>query len=427
MRDYIMEHQEELWQVAQALFAEPEPAMAEHKSAQRVADLLRSNGFAVEMGIGGLPTAFVARWGEGRPVLAFLAEYDALPGMGQAVVPEKSPLPGCGQACGHHVLGVACAGAGMALKEALEKQGLPGTVLVYGCPAEEKLSGKVQMAEAGCFDGIDAAITWHPGDNNRVNEEVWLAKDTRIFRFYGKTAHAAEAPHLGRSALDAAELMNVGANYLREHVPDGVRLHYVYRHGGEVPNIVPDYAETEYYVRGGDQKTVVEVGERLDKVAAGAALMTETRVESESIARCAETKLNHTLNQVFYQAMTQTPLPDYTPEELAFAQKIWEDCGWADGTAPFGGLLPLGSYRGYFMASTDAANVSQLAPFVMIRAAIACKGTPLHHWAFAAQGGSTIGQKGMLYAAEAMARGAWRLATEPELLQAAWAEFEGKA
>lgn len=406
------------------LFEHPELALEETASANYLADLLAREGFSVTRGIGGLPTAFVAQWGSGKPVLGFLAEYDALPGLGQAPVPHREPLPGCGHGCGHNLLGLADAAAAMALKHQMETEGLAGTIRVYGCPAEETLYGKVAMLKEGCFDGLDAAITWHPMDGNRVSEEVWLAMDVKRFRFYGKTAHAAGAPHLGRSALDAAELMNIGSNYLREHVPDDVRIHYAYLHGGEAANIVPDYAETEYYIRSRSRITADDVTARIDNIAKGAAFMTDTRVEVELKTRCAETKLNHTLIDVFYQAMAQTPLPEYTPAEQEFAAQICEAAGFAVTNTPFDGLQPKRNRDGYVSVSTDVSNVSQVIPTVMIHAATACKGTPLHHWAFTAQAGMSIGHKGMLYAAEAMAIGALSLLQNPRVLEAAWAEHQ---
>ena len=417
---WIQEHTEELVNTADYIFRHPELSKEEVVSSACLSDYLEEKGFRITKGIAGLQTAFVAEWGTGKPILGFLAEYDALPGLGQEPVCTYQPLKTPGHGCGHNLLGTACAGAACALKERMEKAQLSGTIRVYGCPAEEIIIGKIQMNEAGVFDDLDAAITWHPFDRNRVSYDIWQAQDMKNYKFYGVKAHASKHPELGRSALDAAELMNVGVNYLREHVADDVRIHYTYTNTDGPANIVPDFASTNYFIRSSKRSRTEDASNRVDDCAKGAALMTGTRVEIELVTSNQEMKVNRPLAEAFYQAMTETSLPEYTKEELQFAETITKEAGLINDGNYFGGLEPLEDQPVLLAIGTDVSEVSHTVPTVMLSAATMCKGTPLHHWSAAAQSGMSIGQKGMLYVAECMAKGALGLLEDPKILKEAW-------
>ncbi|WP_143316506.1 amidohydrolase [Clostridium sp. HBUAS56017] len=410
------ENSSDVWKIAEFIFENPELSLEEKKSSRCLANFMEDQGFSIEWKVAGLETAFVATWGAGKPVLGFLAEYDALPGLGQKPVDRRSEIEGCGHGCGHSVLGVGAAAAAVALKKELELSGKSGTIKLFGCPAEEIMYGKIIMTEQGCFDDLDAAITWHPSDVNRVGEDIYQAMDCKKFRFFGVTSHASGSPHLGRSALDAAELMNVGVNYLREHVTDDVRIHYTYLDAGVKPNIVPDFAQTSYYIRGNSRKHVDDASQRIERIAQGAALMTDTRYESELVSNCKETKLNFTLLDTFYEAMTEVPVPKYTEEEIQFAKSISEAANLDNEGKYFDGLQKYERRAKDIYISTDVSNVSHKVPTVTLNAATACKGTPLHHWAFTAQTGSTIGFKSMIYVAKCMALGGLKLIDNPEIL-----------
>lgn len=422
MRDEILRKMKE---TADDIFCHPELSMQEKYSSRRMAQFLESEGFEVSWGTAGFETAFTAEWGSGEPVIGFLAEYDALPGLAQECVSEQKGSGGPGHGCGHNLLGSACAGAACALKDRMEEEGMEGTVRVYGCPAEEIVVGKIRMNEQGTFDDLAAAVTWHPFDRNRVSYDIWQAQDIKNYKFYGKAAHASKHPEMGRSALDAAELMNVGVNYLREHVADDVRMHYTYTNTDGPANVVPPYAATNYFIRSGKWERTLDASERVDNCARGAALMTGTRVEIERVTCNKEMKPNRTLAEVFYEEMQKVPVPEYTKEELAFAERITENAGLGkeDPAKLFSGLEPLEEKPVPLAIGTDVSDVSHTVPTVMLSAACMCKGTPLHHWAATAQAGMSIGQKGMLYAAECMYRGAYRLVKEPGLLRKAWQEM----
>ena len=419
---WVEEHTEELTETADFIFCHPELSKEEVISSAHLASYLEANGFRITKGIADLPTAFAAEWGSGKPILGFLAEYDALPGLGQEPVCTHQPLRTPGHGCGHNLLGTACAGAACALKERMEAEHFSGTIRVYGCPAEEIILGKIQMNEAGVFDDLDAAITWHPFDRNRVSYDIWQAQEVKNYKFYGKTAHASKHPEMGRSALDAAELMNVGVNYLREHVADDVRMHYTYTNTDGPANIVPDYAATNYYIRSADWKRTADASERVDNCAKGAALMTGTRVEIETVIKHKEMKVNRVLSEVFYHAMEQVPAPEHTAEELEYAKKITESAGLDNQGIYFKGLEPLENEPVRLAIGTDVSDMSHTVPTVMLSAAAMCRGTALHHWAATAQVGMSIGSKAMFYVAECMALGAAKLLERPEILEKAWEE-----
>jgi aminobenzoyl-glutamate utilization protein B len=440
LSDWLDERSERFVAMSDTIWREPQVALRESAAcALQIADL-RADGFRIQENVGGLPTAFVAEWGSGGPIIGFLGEYDALPNLSQENGPEQQQLvpQGPGHGCGHNMLGTACLASAVVLKSWLEQTGQPGTVRYYGCPAEETITGKVFMARAGVYDDLDAAITWHPNWINSVSKGSSLAVDNLKFRFHGRTAHAAAAPELGRSALDAVELMNIGVNFMREHVIDPVRIHYVITNGGGAPNVVPDEAEVWYFVRAPLRAQVEETTARVRKIAEGAAMMTETTVEEVYMCGAYNTISNLYLSDLALAAMHEIGPIEFTDEERAFAAKIVE--GYPAGTRetslasshlplsllaqPLNGDVHAASDEGRVMSgSTDVGDVSWITPTTMLSTATWALGIPAHSWGITATGAMSIGHKGMLYAAKAMALVGYDLFTEPEHLERAKAEF----
>lgn len=406
INNWLTANKEELIHIASDIFCHPEIAYQETYSSKRLADFLEEKGFSVTWKTAGIDTAFTAIWGFGKPMLGFLAEYDALPEIGHA--------------CGHNLLGTAVCAAACALKDDMAASGTPGTILVYGCPAEEIMSGKIVMNDAGVFDNLDVGVMWHPFDRNRISNDIWQSQDIKNYTFHGISAHAAKSPEDGRSALDAAELMNVGVNYLREHVSDDVRMHYAYLPNGIPANVVPDLAKTNYFIRSSKRSRTEDASRRVDDCAKGAALMTGTTVDIELVKSCKEMKVNRVLAELYYDAMTRIPVPEYTSEELAFAADISKEAGFENHGVYFSGLEPLEAVSVPISIGTDASQVSHTIPLITISATTMCKGTPLHHWAAAKQAGMSIGHKGMLYAARCMAEGTKLLIETPGALEKVW-------
>ena len=423
--NWLDNHRDELIQKSCYIFEHPETAYKEKLSSKCLADYLETQGFQIEWNTAGIETAFTAAWTNSDiditkiqpagknvsssnkvPIIGFLAEYDALPEIGHA--------------CGHNLLGTAVCAAACALKADYESSGEPIVIRVYGCPAEEIMSGKIIMDEQNVFDDLSVAVTWHPFDRNRVSNDIWQAQDIKNYTFHGLSSHAAKAPEKGRSALDAAELMNVGVNYLREHVPGDVRMHYAYIDNGLPANVVPDIAKTNYFIRSYLRSRTEDASERVDNCARGAALMTDTTVDIELVASCSEMKVNRVLTELYYDAMTRVPTPAYTPEELDFAKQIIEEAGLINDGTLFSGLEPLEDEPVPIAIGTDASQVSHTVPLITLSAATMCKGTPLHHWAAARQAGMTIGQKGMFYVARCMAEGTKLLMETPGSIEKAW-------
>lgn len=296
--DWIASHEAELTDIAHDIFCHPELAYEEIYSSKRLASFLENQGFQITWKTAGIDTAFTATWGNGSPRLGLLAEYDALPEIGHA--------------CGHNLLGTGVCTAACALKNDMETSKTPGTILVYGCPAEEIMSGKIVMTRAGVFDDLDVAVMWHPFDRNRISNDIWQAQDVKNYTFHGISAHASRSPEEGRSALDAAELMNIGVNYLREHVPGDVRMHYAYIDNHIPANVVPDTAKTNYFIRSSLRSRTEDASRRVDDCARGAALMTGTSVDIELVKSCREMKINRALTKLYYKAMTKIDTPTYT-------------------------------------------------------------------------------------------------------------------
>lgn len=399
----------------------------EVKSSALLQETLRKEGFTVETGVADIPTAFVATYGSGSPVIGILAEFDALPGLAQEAVPEKKPIAGQagGHGCGHHLFGAASVAAGVSIKKLIEEKKLTGTIKVYGCPAEEGGSGKVYMVRAGLFNNVDVAIHWHPGDGNGVTMTSALANSSAKFRFYGLSAHAAGAPERGRSSLDAVESMNYMVNLMREHIPQETRIHYVITNGGKAPNVVPDFAEVYYYVRHPKRDQVKQIFERVVTAAKAAALGTETKMDYEIIGGTHDLLLNRTLGEAMQKNLERVGGVKYTEEEKAFASKIQSSFAYkAPAIESADSIKPLKIEMDAGGGSTDVGDVSYALPTVGLRAATWAPGTPAHSWQAVACGGTEIGTKGMLVAAKTMALTAIDLFTNPALIQQSKDEFQ---
>ena len=399
----------------------------EVKSSALHVQHLKEAGFTVETGVAGIPTAFVATYGSGQPAIGILAEYDALPGLAQNAVAEKSAIAGknSGHGCGHHLFGTASVSAGIAIKELIAAGKLKGTIKVYGCPAEEGGSGKVFLVRAGVFNDLDAVIHWHPDDANAVSTTSALANKSAKFKFYGVSAHAAAAPDQGRSSLDAVEAMDNMVNMMREHIPQETRIHYVITSGGKAPNVVPDFAEVYYYVRHPRRKEVVEIFDRVVKAAEGAALGTGTTMKYDIIGGTHDLLINKTLAEVMQTNLERVGGVTYSEEEKAFAKKLLPTfIGAPIPIETAGTVKPLSYISEGNSGSTDVGDVSYTKPTVGLRGATWVPGTPAHSWQAVASGGTEIGTKGMLVASKTMALTAIDLMTNPTLIQKATDEFK---
>jgi aminobenzoyl-glutamate utilization protein B len=400
----------------------------ETKSSALLQSTLRAAGFTVQAGVADMPTAFVATYGSGSPVIGLLAEFDALPGVSQAADPEKKARPevNAGHACGHHLFGAASTHAAVVLKHWMQATGQKGTLRVYGTPAEEGGSGKVYLVRAGLFNDVDAVMHWHAGDRNAVRLSSSLANISGKFRFRGVAAHAAASPERGRSALDGVEAMNHMVNLLREHVPDTTRIHYVITKGGEAPNVVPAFAESYFYVRSPSRQIVTDVWDRVTKAAQGAALGTGTTVDWEITGGVYELLGNEALARAMHTNLETVGGVTYTAEEKAFAAKIGKTLFGKPTAVETAALVmpfdPKSASSGG--GSTDVSDVSWATPTVGLNAATWVPGTPSHSWQAVAAGGTTIGLKGMIVAAKTLALTGVDLFTQPALLQQAKAEFE---
>ncbi|HLF47359.1 MAG TPA: amidohydrolase [Chitinophagaceae bacterium] len=410
----------QIWEFAEVGFKE-------EKSSALLQQTLKDNGFLVEAGVAGMPTAFIASYGSGLPVIGILAEFDALPGLAQTADPVKTPIEGkiAGHACGHHLFGVASVAAAIEVKKLLEQKKITGTVRLYGCPAEEGGSGKVYMTRDGLFKDVDVVIHWHAGDKNSITMTSALANKSAKFRFRGFSAHASASPEKGRSALDAVEAMNNMVNMMREHIPQETRIHYVITSGGKAPNIVPDFAEVYYYVRHPQKDDVMKIFDRVVKAAEGAALGTETKMEYEVIGGTHDLLLNNTLASVMQQNLDRVGGVSYTNEEINFAKKIQSSFNFSfPAIETAGEIVPLKLVGDAGGGSTDVGDVSYAVPTVGMRSATWVPGTPAHSWQAVACGGTEIGTKGMLVAAKTMALTAFDLYTTSGHIIKAKEEFK---
>jgi len=410
--------------VARQIWEWAELGYKEDKSSALLAAELAKAGFKVTRGVAGIPTAFTAEWGSGGPVIGVLGEFDALPGISQDAVPVRDPVEGktAAHACGHNLFGAGSVTAAIAIKRWLEASGTPGRIRFYGTPAEEGGSGKVYMVREGLFKDIDFALHWHPGSENSAAAQTSLANRSAKFRFTGKAAHAAGAPAQGRSALDGVEAMNMMVNMMREHTTMDSRIHYVITEGGSAPNVVPDAAESFYYVRHSRTDEVEAMWTRLEAAAKGAAMGTGTEVTWEVIHGNNPLLVNETLARMMDGKLRQLGGLSLTPEETAFATEIGKTLAQPKPVASAGEIQPYGKSLGY--GSTDVGDVSWATPTVGLNTATWAPGTPAHSWQSAAASGASLGFKGAQLAAKAMTLAAIQLFTDPALRTAARAEFD---
>jgi aminobenzoyl-glutamate utilization protein B len=437
---WISANESRIIQISDSIWEFAELGLQEFKSSALLAEELKRNGFKVEMGVAGMPTAFVATYGSGKPAIGIMGEYDALAGVSQKAVPHREPLveaaPGHG--CGHNIHGTSGMAAAIATKVAMEETRIKGTVKFFGTPAEETAGGKVYMVRDGVFDDMDAALSHHPGSMNTGGYSGNNAVNDVKFHFYGVAAHAAGSPEQGRSAIDAVELMNVGVNYLREHIIQEARVHYVVSSGGEQPNVVPAYASSWYYIRAPEREQVEQIYARILDVAKGAAMMTGTTLKVEYVGGLYSKILNRALDDLIVSNMREIGPPEYTEEEKSFAKEIsktitpeakrdwlikskrpdWEKLVdiELDRTVP-------DTWERWGAGSTDVSDVSWKVPAMELTTATFVLGSPGHSWQNVAQSGMGIGHKSLIFAAKTMTASALDLMTKPDLLKKVKDEF----
>ncbi|MFL2863866.1 MAG: amidohydrolase [Pirellulaceae bacterium] len=421
----IEQRGEAAWERAKQIWAWAEPGYQESKSSKLLADDLAAAGFKVERGVANIPTAFTATYGEDEPVIGILGEFDALPGLNQQARPERGKLEDSdtnyGHGCGHHLFGVASAEACVAIAKQIKDGTFKGTVRFYGCPAEEGGSAKVFMVQAGLFKDCDTVLHWHPSSTNSAGDRSTLARNAVKFRFYGKAAHAAGAPEQGRSALDAVELTNFAAQLLREHTPDGTRIHHVITAGGEAPNVVPEFAEVYYYIRHPKSQVARELYARLVKCAQAGALATETKLEIDFQGGIVEILPNNILASITLKNLRNLNKLAWNNEETQFAARIQNTL---DNPIPLTSIKHVVDVSGTIgMGSTDVGDVSWVVPTTGFNTACFVPGTPGHSWQAVACGGTTVARKGMHLAARVLAATAYDLFSSPEVMTAAQAEL----
>lgn len=422
----VEKHQKDLISISDQIWEAAEIAFQETKSAKLLADYAEANGFTVERGVAGMPTAFVATYGSGSPVIGILGEFDALPGLSQNAVPTKDPMTegGAGHGCGHNMFGTASLGAAIAAKELMDQGKISGTIKFFGCPAEEKYFGKVWMVREGLFDEVDAVLDWHPGAETKVGVQTGLALVDFIVEFSGQAAHAAADPWNGRSASDALELYTSGINAYREHIKPTVRIHYHIQDAGKVVNVVPDYSKIWVRVRDSNKDGVDPVYAHVKRMAEGAAIMANVEHKVSLVSGIYEILVNRTGGAAMQENLELLGDIEYTEEEVAYGKKIQEatgkpQIGMKAKVQPLEATLPEG--RG---GSTDVGDVSWVVPVVRMSATVAPSGTPWHSWAVVACGGMSIGHKGMLFATKALGMTMIDLFQDKELLEGVKAEFK---
>ena len=450
----IDEKADRLAEVSDGVWECAELAFSEYKSVEYIMDTLKEEGFEVKYPVYNVPTAFTGSFGSGKPVIGILGEFDALANLNQkadSFVREAEKPGASGHGCGHNLLGTGSLAAAIAVKEYLQKTGKSGTVIYYGCPGEEGGSGKAFMAREGAFDGLDFAVTWHPSELNAINVDSSLANIQVLYKFTGISAHAAGNPEMGRSALDALELMNVGVNFLREHMIDEARIHYAIKDAGGIsPNVVQNYAEVLYLIRAPKSSMVQELFARVNKIAEGMAMATETTVEYEIIKMCANTIPNTVIEKEFKKAFDEIPMPEYTAEEVEYAKKLSAAAEMGRGrvlTTQIDRMMrsenkeflesKIGAPLHNFIVpyeeehiskigkgSTDVGDVSFQCPTSQIGTATWVPDSGGHSWQIVSQGKSSIAHKGTIYAGKVMAAAAIDMLENPELIAAAKAEYD---
>ncbi|MEO9661859.1 MAG: amidohydrolase [Maribacter dokdonensis] len=415
---------DEYGNIAQNIWEFAEMGYQEEQSSGLLQKTLKDAGFSIKTGVAGIPTAFIAEYGSGSPVIAIMGEYDALPGLSQKATAEKeSAGAAAGHACGHHLFGTASTAAAISTKEWLEANKAKGTIRFYGTPAEEGGSGKVYMVREGLFNDVDIALHWHPGSQNAASAGAALANKSAKFRFHGISAHAAGSPEKGRSALDGVEAMNLMINMMREHIPQEARIHYVITAGGKAPNVVPDFAEVYYYARHNRRDVVIDIFDRMVKAAEGAALGTGTTMDYEMIGGTHELLPNLTLQKVMHDNLSEVGGIEYTAEEKEFADKIAVTLGQEKADLATAKNVQPYKTEARAYGSTDVGDVSFTVPTVGFGTATWVPGTPAHSWQAVAAGGTSIGRKGMMVAAKTLTKTAIDLFKDKKLVETAKAEF----
>jgi len=444
--NWIKENRQRLIDISNQIWEFAEVGFQEFKSTELLIKTLQEEGFSVEKNVAGMPTAFYASYGNKKPVIAILGEYDALPGLSQIAEPIQKQLkegaPGHG--CGHNLLGTGSLGAVLAVKNAILAGDIDGTIRYYGCPAEEKFNSKGYMINAGAFKDVDIALTWHPAFLNALTDVSLLAIYYVKFRFHGRTAHAAFDPQNGRSALDAVELMNIGVNYMREHMIPEARIHYVITNGGKAPNVVPDEAEVYYFIRAPEHHTVENLYKRVIKIVEGAALMTETKMEIDFLGGTYSPLHNDVVGSVILSKMKRIGSPKFDEKDREFAERLKKTIpsGALDAYAsvippnfqkmaeqifsqPLNTIIIPSMGKGKIMpGSSDVSDVSRVTPLGEFATTCQIMGSPQHSWQNVCTSGMSIGHKGMLTAAKILALSAIEFMSNPELVYEAKKEFE---
>lgn len=431
---YLEERAEDFYKLSDKIWENAEIRFKEKQSVKDYVAFLKNEGFSITVGQAGLNTGFRAEWGSGKPVIGFLGEYDALAGLSQKAgvsVKESLVEDGNGHGCGHNLLGVGALMGAVGFKHYLETEGKTGTVVFFGCPAEEGGSGKTFMAREGCFDQLDLALSWHPNDCNMMPPGPVLANDSIRYSFTGKASHAAAAPEAGRSALDALELMNIGVQFLREHIPSTARIHYAITNAGGIsPNIVQPYASALYQIRAPFAPLLSDLYERVNNIAKGAAMMTETQLEIKFLKGTSNTVLIPALDEVMYNNMCEIPNPVERADDIAFAREIVKTQMPADSIPENvfdlkprnwnkSGNIPI-------PGSSDVGDVSWVCPVSQCGTSTWPVGTAAHSWQAVACGKSDFAHKGMLYAGQIIAATAVDVCNNPEIIETAWRQLKAK-
>jgi aminobenzoyl-glutamate utilization protein B len=447
---FVKENEEDLKKLHHELWENPEGSFHEYKTSALLIQAFKAAGFSVNSGIGDMPTAFTAEWGSGKPVIAIATDLDALPGLSQERAnPEYNPIPNQthGHGCGHSAISAGAYSAVLAVQAWLKETGASGTIRFLGCPAEEGGAGKVFLIRAGVFDDIDVVLTWHPGTGNGAGGHRMISIVAVDYEFFGSSAHAALEPHLGRSALDAAELMNIGVNYLREHMLSNARVHYAYGDaGGKAANVVQNYVKLHYIIRAPQVDDVAELLERVNDISRGAALMTGTSVKNRVTSSTSDVVPNATVSKIISDAYVAVGPPPFDDEDFKIARQFFSSLSDVAKQSAINRLTaehgkeraeeiirtkPLATginvFKGieavYGTASTDFGDVTHIVPSGSAGASLAAIGTPIHSWQFTAQAGSVLGDKAILTIGKVLALAAASLYSSPEAVKAAWDEF----
>lgn len=437
LQEWYRNNEDRVRALAHDIWNHPESSMHEAYACQQVAQFMSQEGFTVKTapvlpGENAVVNTVYATYGSGKPVIGILGEYDALEALGQEAVPYQSAIDSPGHGCGHNLICACSVAAASALKAAMEAEQLQGTLVYIAAPSEENLSGKVYLASQGYFDDLDVCLCWHPGGMTTCFDNIVMTATTNIvFEFQGKTAHAGGAPWDGRSALDAAELMSVGVNYLREHMTPDCRVHYIYQDAGAAPNIVPEHASVYYFIRSRDENNG-DLVQRVKNIAEGAALMTGTTMKYNTLTHCSGTVTSMALNQFCYQSALKVPALEYTEEEYAFARELYCNVTGAEQPLADEKLLPVNLHSPmenelFVGGSSDVGDVSHITPTIQVCGCGMVNKLPTHHWCTTATTGTSIGEKGAVYASKQLAQCGYDIFQTPEVIadfRQSWQQFK---